>query len=119
MNQTFNELRLEQHPDKTLIGKTERGFDFLGYHFSLNGLTLAKKTIINVAINILQLYEQDSFQKMRQIGEYLKRWNQWVIGGLNKIQTRTIDNYTKIIIELWLCTTPSFESYYGQQGRKK
>ncbi len=39
LNQTFNELRLEQHPDKTLIGRTERGFDFLGYHFELEGLS--------------------------------------------------------------------------------
>lgn len=31
MNQTFNELKLEQHPDKTLIGRTEQGLDFLGY----------------------------------------------------------------------------------------
>jgi len=33
LNQTFNELRLEKYPDKTLIhliGRTERGFDFLG-----------------------------------------------------------------------------------------
>jgi len=26
LNQTFNKLGLEQHPDKTLIGRTERGF---------------------------------------------------------------------------------------------
>lgn len=47
LNQTFNELRLEQHPDKTLIGRTERGFDFLGYHFDLDGLSVAKKTVEN------------------------------------------------------------------------
>ncbi len=31
MNQVFNELKLEQYPNKTLIGKTMRGFDYLGY----------------------------------------------------------------------------------------
>jgi RNA-directed DNA polymerase len=31
LNKAFNESGLEQHPDKTLIGKTEREFDFLGY----------------------------------------------------------------------------------------
>ena len=31
LNKTFNESGLEQHPDKTLIGRTERGFSFLGY----------------------------------------------------------------------------------------
>jgi len=28
LNQTFDSVKLEQHPDKTLIGRTERGFDF-------------------------------------------------------------------------------------------
>ena len=45
LNQTFNELGLEQHPDKTLIGRVERGFDFLGYHFEREGLSVAVITI--------------------------------------------------------------------------
>ncbi len=28
VNQTLNELRVEQHPDKTMIGRGDRGFDF-------------------------------------------------------------------------------------------
>jgi hypothetical protein len=32
LNQTLSALKLEKHPDKTSIGKAERGFDFLGYH---------------------------------------------------------------------------------------
>ena len=38
MNQTFNELRLLQHPDKTMIGRTERDFDFLGFPGIFTGL---------------------------------------------------------------------------------
>jgi retron-type reverse transcriptase len=30
LNQTFSELRLEKHPDKTFIGRIDKGFDFLG-----------------------------------------------------------------------------------------
>jgi hypothetical protein len=33
LNQTFTELKLEKHPDKTFIGRIEKGFDFLGYQF--------------------------------------------------------------------------------------
>lgn len=33
VNQMLGMLGLEKHPDKTFIGKIERGFDFLGYHF--------------------------------------------------------------------------------------
>jgi len=37
LNQTFDELKLEKHPDKTSIGRIEKGFDFLGYHFNQMG----------------------------------------------------------------------------------
>lgn len=47
------------HPDKTFIGRIERGFDFLGYHFSTEGLTVAQKTIANFIKKASQLYEQE------------------------------------------------------------
>ncbi len=31
VNQALGSLNLEKHPDKTFIGRIERGFDFLGY----------------------------------------------------------------------------------------
>jgi hypothetical protein len=36
----------------------ERGFDFLGYHFSRPGLTVAAKTIANFIEKASRLYEQ-------------------------------------------------------------
>ena len=33
LNQTSAKLGLKKHPDKTFIGRIERGFDFLGYRF--------------------------------------------------------------------------------------
>jgi len=59
LNQTFNDLKLEKHPDKTMIGRTERGFDFLGYHFSPLKLGVAKKTIENFLSRAIRLYEQE------------------------------------------------------------
>ncbi len=41
VNQVLGALRLERHPDKTFIGRIEKGFDFLGYHFGTEGLTMA------------------------------------------------------------------------------
>jgi hypothetical protein len=38
-------LRLEKHPEKTFIGRIERTFHFLGYHFSALGLTVLKETL--------------------------------------------------------------------------
>ena len=34
--------RMDKHPEKTFIGRVECGFDFLGYHFSTAGLSVAK-----------------------------------------------------------------------------
>jgi hypothetical protein len=45
LNQAFTELGLEKHPDKTFIGRAERGFDFLGYHLAPDRLTLARATV--------------------------------------------------------------------------
>ena len=47
VNQGLASLAVEKHPDKTFIDRIERGFDFLGYHFSRAGLTIARKTIAN------------------------------------------------------------------------
>jgi len=41
-----------------LIGGIERGFDFLGYHFEPDGLTMARKTIEKVFSRAIRLYEQ-------------------------------------------------------------
>ncbi len=38
VNQALGALKLDQAPDKTFIGRIEKGFDFLGYHFSPEGL---------------------------------------------------------------------------------
>ena len=34
VNGHLGALDLEKHPVKTFIGRIEKGFDFLGYHFS-------------------------------------------------------------------------------------
>jgi retron-type reverse transcriptase len=58
LNQTLSELKLEKHPDKTFIGRIEKGFDFLGYHFSPEGLSVAEKTIRKFLAHVVRLYEQ-------------------------------------------------------------
>ena len=79
MNRTFNELRLEQHPDKTLIGRTERGFDFLGRFIKPDRLSVSLKTIKNFVERIARLYEQGADSK--RIGQYVSRWIGWVEAG--------------------------------------
>ncbi len=60
LNQTFNKLKLEQHPGKTLIGRVERGFDFLGYHFRPFVLYPAAKTLEHFVEHAIRFYEQEA-----------------------------------------------------------
>jgi len=94
LNQTFNELKLEKHPDKTLIGRTERGVDFLGYHFGPEGLAIAQKTLNNFVERALRLYEKGPGEPCgsTRLGEYAKRWVRWAGAGLGKIY-RIINRY--------------------------
>ena len=58
MNQVLNQLKVTKHPDKTWMGKIDRGVDFLGYHHTPAGLTPAKDTYQLFRKRITQLYEQ-------------------------------------------------------------
>ena len=48
---------VEKHPDKTFIGRIDKGFDLLGYSFEPKGLSIASKTLANF-LEVSQLYEQ-------------------------------------------------------------
>ena len=50
VNQHFNQLKVEQAPDKTFIARIKKDLIFLGYQFSLPELGLAETTITN-AVN--------------------------------------------------------------------
>lgn len=59
LNETFDELKLEKDPDKTAMERIEQGFDFLGFHFSPEGLSVAEKTIEKFIARAIRLYEQE------------------------------------------------------------
>ena len=59
LNQALGAPRLAKHPGKTFIGRIEKGFDFLGYHFSPRGLTPARQTMVNFLERAIRLYEQE------------------------------------------------------------
>jgi hypothetical protein len=88
VNQHFQQLKVEQAPDKTFIGKISRGWDFLGYHFDGKRLTVAAKTVEKHVLHYRQLYEQlrnkkaTSDEMALALGQYVKRWQRWVKAGL-------------------------------------
>jgi len=63
-----------------MIAKTERGFDFLGYHFSPEGLAV-QNTLNNFVERAIRLYEQGA--DANRLRQYVKRWTRWLWGGLD------------------------------------
>ncbi|MCP4412636.1 MAG: hypothetical protein GY808_08745, partial [Gammaproteobacteria bacterium] len=89
VNETLNLLKVEQHPDKTFIGKVERGFDFLGYFIKPGVLRVSRITFVRFTERISRLYEQGA--DYLRIEEYVKHWFKWVrtgIAGLAKLKVK-------------------------------
>ena len=61
----------------------QRGFDFLGYHFSPTGLSVAKRTIANFIEKVSRLYEQTCHagSAATAFEMYVRRWLRWANGG--------------------------------------
>jgi hypothetical protein len=77
VNQTLSELRVEQHPDKTFIGRAERGISFLGHHLTPDKTVApSAEAIRRLAERIARLYEQGA--DMVRIGQYVRRWAGWL-----------------------------------------
>ena len=84
VNQMLGALSLEKHPDKTFIGRIEKGFDFLGYHFGPDGLSVAKQTVANFIEKASRLYEQErrTSSTVSPLEMYVGRWVRWANGAM-------------------------------------
>ena len=67
----------------TFIGRIGKGFDFLGYHFGVRGLTMAARTVENFVARAIRLYEQEPGEALAsaRLGLYVRRWVGWVDRG--------------------------------------
>ena len=88
-------LQVEKHPDKTFIGKTEKGFDFLGYFLKPGEIGVAERTLENCREHISRLYEQGVGES--GIVEYVHRWLKWFRSGLGQIGTGMMKKGAKTI----------------------
>ena len=84
VNEVLGSLCLLKHPDKTFIGRIERGFDFPGYHFGPAGFTVAAKTIEQLVARAIRLCEQEPGEACAssRFGLYVWRWSGWAGAGL-------------------------------------
>ncbi len=97
VNETLNMLKVDKHPDKTFIGKVERGFDFLGYFLKPAMVIVAFRTMKRFLQRITQLYEQGA--DIVRIREYVRHWLKWVrsgIGGVAKMKAKDLIKNTYI-----------------------
>jgi len=114
VNETLAELKVEQHPDKTLIGRVSHGFDFLGYRFGSEGLIgVARPTIERFVERATRLYEQGA--DVDRIGEYVRRWLRWVTSFLRGMASYEAAQNVTIIVRLWhrICPQPSISGDFA------
>ncbi|CAI1730850.1 Retron-type reverse transcriptase [Serratia fonticola] len=98
--QWFGEYGFEAHPDKTQIGRTEKGFDWMGAWLTSDGVTdIAPRAKANPREKVRRLYEQLARLPMwthkraapqvhARVSTYRKRWNIWA-GALLGITSHT------------------------------
>lgn len=85
LNETFAELGLLKHPDKTFIGRTEKGFDFLGYRLGRGrAIGLARATLERHRQKLHRLQEQERAGATTSgaLGDYRRRFKRWAGAGL-------------------------------------
>ncbi len=106
VNRVLDALGLEQHPDKTFIGRAEKEFDFLGYHFTPESLSAAEKTVQRFVERATRLYEQEPGEPggSSRFWDYVKRWLIWLSAGDTQC---TVDNSTFVEM-LFLNKTPRY-----------
>ncbi|MEL5596588.1 reverse transcriptase domain-containing protein [Serratia ureilytica] len=83
LNRSLDMGGFSVHPDKTQIGRWEKGFDWLGLWFSPAGTTIAPRALNNHRERCLRLYEQmrvkglSQEQAMTRVRIYKQRWEKW------------------------------------------
>ena len=78
----FAPAQAQQHPDKTLVGRISRGFDFLGDDFSPAGMTgMSRRSVEKFAKRVALLAEQGA--DAVGIGQTVRPWLRWTSAGLD------------------------------------
>jgi hypothetical protein len=100
--QWFGEYGFEAHPDKTQIGRTAKGFDWMGARLTHEGVTdVAPRAKANHREKARRLYEQlarlpkwkrkSAAPKVHaRVSTYRKRWNIWSLGLLSLLVVSSI-----------------------------
>jgi RNA-directed DNA polymerase len=88
VHRKLNALGLQLHDkQKRFIGRTSKGFDFLGYRLHQNRLLRpSAKSVRHLKEHARRLYERGA--SMTRLRQYVYRWRQWLWGGLASLVCR-------------------------------
>lgn len=96
LNRLLTQKGLCQHPDKTFIGRTVKGFDWMGAWLEPQGVTdIAPRAKANHREKVRRLYERAWRRRepkavtQRRVSNYRWRWAIWVGGILANIVAAT------------------------------
>lgn len=108
LNVFFASGGYRQHPDKTFIGRTERGFDWMGIQFNGSGIEgVAPRALANHRERCRRLYEQvwryGKKKTMARVSAYVKRWTIWRNSMTDSVHLRT--RARRLISAGWLAAT--------------
>ena len=85
MYRILEQLKLTVHPDKRYIGKTHRGFDFLGYRIHPDRKLRPAVQSLNRLLERSRRLQEQGVDENR-LREYVQRWFIWLHSGLrNKV----------------------------------
>ena len=84
-------LKVEVAPDKTYLGKAQKGFDFLGKRIHPTGILPSASALSPLHTKTVRLYEQGA--STQRIGKYWVRWLGWAFGAvaINSLATPVND----------------------------
>jgi hypothetical protein len=87
VHRVLADLKLTLHPVKRFIGRTSKGFDFLGYQVQPGRKLRPSATSLHrLTERARRLYEQGaSIVRLRQ---YVTRWHRWLRGGLDDLVSK-------------------------------
>ena len=77
------ELGLKLAKAKTWLGRVTKGFDFLGYRISPNGISIAQGSLSRMMTKLHRLFEQGATEK--RLVDYVDRWMSWAKAGVSLI----------------------------------
>lgn len=82
LNRRLSDFGFVKHPDKTFIGRVQRGFDWLGAWLTDRGVTgVAPRALKNYHDNVRRLYELTrrwpKEKRAKRVSDYRRRWLAW------------------------------------------